>query len=172
MKNPADVLIGLDGQPLEIDFGLPSPLLGETFAPGTLDPSMTGGRSTIELLGNLARPRLADPAGAAGEITLMHRHFLDQLALDFWPVAHYYSAQSFMRAIRVICLQVSALRLAGYSVVSTPDHPGSAVVLDVDQVPVHRFDVAGRSGGSVASMTTRVESLAEGLIDACAALDA
>lgn len=170
MRNPADVLISLDGQRLEIDFGLPSPLLGDALIPGALDLVLAKGQSITELLANLARPNLADPAGAAEDIALMHRHFLDPLALDFWPFPHYYSYQDFMRVIRSICLRVSTLRLAGYSVVSSPDHPGAAVVLDVDLMPVHRFEVEGRSGGSIASMTLRAESLANGLASSCAAL--
>jgi hypothetical protein len=96
----------------------------------------------------------------------MHRHFLDPLALDFWPVAYYYSSTDFMTAVRSICLSVSRFRILGCCVVSTIDRPGEVIISRNDQAALYSFSVEGRSGGSVASLTQRVSSLADGLVEA------
>jgi hypothetical protein len=169
MKNPADVLIGLDGQLLEIDFGLPSPLLGDgpSFA---LEPDdLVDQPSIVDMLANMARPRLTDPSAAVVDLTLIHRHFLDSLILDFWPYAHYYDSRDFMSCIRSICLSVSKLRRAGMSVTSSLDRPG-VVIIKTGIAQGESFSVEGRSGGSVASLVLRAESLAEIQQNACVRL--
>lgn len=170
MENPTDVLIALDGQPLAIDFGLPSPLF-DLHGDVLLDERDLAGRSFIEIAANLVRPTPRDPTSANLAITSIHRHFLDPLALDFWPFAHYYADRDFMMAIRSICLDVSKIRLAGFSVWSTADHSGQVVIQNSDQVPIHSFSVEGRSAGSIASMTLRADSLAAGLTSACSSLN-
>lgn len=166
MKNPADVLIGLDGQPLEIDFGLPSPLLGDGPDFELESDDLAGQPSMVDMLANMARPRLTDPNAAKVDLTLIHRHFLDSLILDFWLYAHYYDSRDFMSCIRSICLSVSKLRLAGMSVTSNLDRPG-VVIIKTGITKGESFSVEGRSGGSVASMVLRAESLAAVLENAC-----
>jgi hypothetical protein len=170
MENPNDVLRGLDGHTLTIDFGLPSPLF-DLQGDVLLDERDIAGRSFVEIAANLIRPTLRDQSTANLAMTSIHRHFLDQLALDFWPFAHYYADRNFMVAIRSICLDVSKIRLAGFSVWSTADHPGLVVIQDSDLVPIHTFNVEGWSAGSIASMLLRVDSLSSGLASACSSLD-
>lgn len=165
MINPSDHLVGLDGQLLEIDIGLPSPLLGEGRT-DLLDESDFAGIPVIEILSNMARPRLSDPDLVKHNLTLIHRHFLDPLVLDVWPFAHYYDYRDFMQQVRVICLSVSKIRLAGMDVSSGPDHPGFLTIRRGDNL-VEPILVDGRSGGSQASMLLRTESLSRVLLDAC-----
>ncbi len=114
MIDPRDDLIGLDGQAIEIDFGLPSPLLdpaGECL----LDETDFAGRSFVEIATALIQPGVVSP-GAKGSIDEIHRHFLLDLNLDFRPFPHNYSSHEFMRLVRSICVSVSKLRASGFSV--------------------------------------------------------
>lgn len=164
MINPTDRLVGLDRQPLEIDFGLPSPFLGET-DPGLLDESDFSDIPVIDVLSNMAKPRFADPALVKQNLTLIHRHFLDPLILDIWPFAHYFDYPDFMEHVRSICLSVSKIRQAGMSVSSGIDHQSFLTIRRGDSL-VEPISVDGRSGGSVASMLLRTESLSRVLLDA------
>lgn len=165
MINPTDHLVGLDGQLLEIDFGLPSPLLGEGRT-DLLDESDFAGIPVIEILSNMARPKLSDPDLVKHNLTLIHRHFLDPLALDIWPFVHYFDYRDFMGQVRVICLSVSKLRQVGLDVSSGPDHQSFLTIRRGDSL-VEPISVEGRSGGSQASMLLRTDSLARVLLDAC-----
>lgn len=165
MINPSDHLVGLDGQLLEIDFGLPSTLLGEGRT-DLLDESDFAGIPVIEVLSNMARPKLSDPVLVKHNLTLIHRHFLDPLILDFWPFAHYYDYRDFMEQVRVICLSVSKIRDSGMAVSSGLDHPSFLTIRRGDSL-VEPILVDGRSGGSQASMLLRTRSLSRVLLDAC-----
>jgi hypothetical protein len=169
MENLSDVLVGIDGQSLVIDFGLPSALF-DPHGDLTLDENDIDGRSFLEVASNLVKPIPRCLSSSTLAVTSIHRHFLDPLALDFRPFPHYYFDYDFMSVVRSICLSVSKIRLAGFTVLSREANSAQVVVVDYDQVLIHSFLVDGLSCGSIASMVLRADSLAAGLSSACASV--